>query len=89
MDDTEETLIWDFGFNAMSEDDVKKAEKEALNKKTDQLTDVQRKLIGIKKMLWPLFEHLRQDPLKPYLYWPTRAEKVTDLMNKLQKYMEE
>jgi len=85
----EQTRIHDFGFSLVSEDELKKAEKELLNKKTSELTDTQRKLIGLKQMIWPLLERLRQDPLKTYILWPNRAEKVSEFMKRIEDYISE
>lgn len=89
MSDDEKLEIFDYGFSLMSEEEVKKAEKDLIDEQKDQLTETQRKLLGLKAMIWPLFERLRQDPLKPYLFWPTRAEKISDLMNRAIKFIEE
>jgi glutamyl-tRNA reductase len=82
-----ETQIWDFGFSLVSEDELKRAEKDIINKKTNQLTDTQRKLIGLKKMIWPLLEHLKQDPMKNYIFWPRRTEKIDEFMKKIEEYV--
>ncbi len=86
---SEDTEIYDFGFSLQSEDDVKRAEKDALNAKTNELTETQRKLIGIKNMIWPLLEGLKKDPLKHYLLWPNRTEKVNEFMKRLENYIQE
>ena len=89
MSEETETQIWDFGFSLVSEDELKRAEKDIINKKTNQLTDTQRKLIGLKEMIWPLLEHLKQDPLKSYIFWPNRTEKIAEFMKKVEEYIEE
>jgi len=89
LSDDEKLEIFDYGFSLMSEEEVKKAEKELIDEQKGQLTETQRKLLGLKAMIWPLFEHLRQDPQKPYLFWPTRAEKISELMNRAVKFIEE
>ena len=43
----------------------------------------------IKTIIFPFLEHLKSDPLKPYLEWKNRAEKVTELMTKLEPFFEE
>lgn len=87
MSEETETQIWDFGFSLVSEDELKRAEKDIINKKTNQLTDTQRKLIGLKKMIWPLLEHLKQDPMKNYIFWPRRTEKIDEFMKKIEEYV--
>lgn len=88
-EELEETKIYDFGFSLVSEDELKKAEKDLINRKTNQLTDTQRKLIGLKQMVWPLLEHLKQDPTKNYIFWPRRGEKVDEFMRKIEEYINE
>lgn len=85
----EEDKVYDFGFSLVSEDELKKAEKELLNQKTNELTDVQRKLEGLKMMIWPLLEGLKKDPLKNYIFWPNRTDKVNEFMSKVEKYIQE
>ena len=85
MDDTE---IIDYGFSLMTEEEVKKAETELLEKKTSGLSDVQKKLLGIKKIIWPFLEHLKSDSEKLYVFWPQRANKVEELQRKIENYLE-
>ena len=86
---SEETEIYDFGFSIQSEDDVKKMEKEALNLKTNELTETQRKLIGLKNMIWPLLQGLKKDPFKAYIWWPNRTEKVNDFQKRIEDFIQE
>lgn len=86
-EDLERTQIYDFGFSLVSEDELKKAEKDIINRRTNQLTDTQRKLIGLKEMIWPLLEHLKQDPMKNYIFWPRRTEKIDEFMKKIEEYV--
>jgi hypothetical protein len=81
--------IFDFGFSMASEDEVKKAEKDSLNKRTTELVDTQRKLEGLKNMIWPFLEGLKKDPLKSYIHWPNRSEKVDEFMRKIEAYISE
>ncbi len=80
--------IFDYGFSLMTEEEVKKAENELLEQKNNELTDVQKKLLGFKKIIWPFLEHLKTDGDKLYVFWPQRASKVTELQRKIQNYLE-
>ena len=39
-------------------------------------------------MIWPLLEHLKQDPMKNYIFWPRRTEKIDEFMKKIEEYLE-
>jgi hypothetical protein len=82
----------DFGFSAVSEDELKEIERtlqENLEKTASQLGAVseqyQTKLEALYKLIMPLLMNLKKNPEKEYIYWPNRAEKVTEFINKVEK----
>jgi hypothetical protein len=86
LDDTE---IHDFGFNFVTEDELKRPEKDALERRTIELTKAQRKIEGLKKIIWPFLESLKKDPLKSTIVWPNRAEKVAEIQKQIENFIEE
>jgi hypothetical protein len=81
--------IIDYGFSLMTEDEVKRAEKELIDQKNSELTNFQEKVIGLKKMIWPFFEHLKTDSDKLYVFWPNRAQKIEELQRRIEAFLEE
>lgn len=72
-DKTEEEF--DFGFTTVSESDFK--EKE---------TVIQNKVDKMYKMILPLLKNLKKDSDKnEYIYWPNRAIKIDEFINKLEQ----
>lgn len=85
----DETEIFDYGFSTHSEEELKSREKKLLSEKDEKITEAKRRIMTIKTIIFPFLEHLKSDPLKPYLEWKNRAEKVTELMTKLEPFFEE
>jgi len=82
----------DFGFSAVSEDELKAIEKKLqsdLNQTSSQLEDVSRtyeqKLEALYKLIMPLLINLQKNPDKEYVFWPQRAEKVKDFVKKIDE----
>jgi hypothetical protein len=70
---------FDFGFSAVSEDEleiVQAAENE--KKKADLLYSA----------ILPLLSRLKQNPEKDYIYWPNRLPKVQEFEKTLASIME-
>jgi len=70
---------FDFGFSAVSEDEleiVQAAENE--KKKADLLYSA----------ILPLLSRLKQNPEKDYIYWPNRLPKVQEFEKTLATIME-
>jgi hypothetical protein len=84
----EEARIIDFGFTLVHEDEIKKEEKANLEKATQQLTEVQIKLNGLKQMIWPLLENLKKDPTKTVIKWPGRVAVITKFMKDIEDFIE-
>lgn len=85
----------DFGFSAVSEDELKEIERELAQKvreqeKTLTLTsqEYKDKLEALYKLIMPLLINLQKEPEKTHLYWPNRSEKISQLISKIDKVYE-
>jgi hypothetical protein len=85
----------DFGFSAVSEEDLKSLEKQLLqevSKKSEDLLKVeasyQGKLEQLYKTVMPLLENLAKDSDKEYIYWPNRTEKMKSFIVKVNNIVE-
>lgn len=85
----------DFGFSAVSEDELKEIERELAQKVREQektLTLTSReykdKLEALYKLIMPLLINLQKEPEKTHLYWPNRSEKISQLISKIDKVYE-
>ena len=81
--------IHDFGFSFETESDIKRQEKEALSRKESELSEVQRKLIGLRDMFLPFLESLKKDPHKDYIKWPNRGAKIDEFITSINEYIRE
>lgn len=63
--------IWDFGFTAVSEDEL-----EAIQNAESNVASVQERLDKLYNAILPLLKNLKQNPDKDYIYWPDRVSKV-------------
>lgn len=82
----------DFGFSAVSEDELKALEKQLLqevSKKSEDLLKVeasyQGKLEQLYKAIMPLLNNLAKDSDKEYIYWPGRSDKMKAFISKVEK----
>ena len=80
----------DFGFSAVSEDELKALEKrlaEDVKQKSKQLEDIETtykgKLEQLYKAVMPLLHNLAANPEKEYIYWPNRTEKVKGFIDRV------
>lgn len=83
---------FDFGFSAMSEDELKTFEKQLqseLQQTTKAVSQTQSKLEGIRALIMPLLKNLMANPDKEYIYWPNRTEKIEAFIVKLNKYVDD
>ena len=79
---------FDFGFTAVSEDEL-----EAVQKAQSDLTDLnhtaedaQGKLDKLYNQFKPLLNNLQMNPEKDYIYWPNRSgklEEFSDLIDRI------
>lgn len=82
----------DFGFSAVSEEELKALEKKLaadVKAKTQQLEDVETtyrgKLEQLYKTVMPLLNNLQKNPDKEYIYWPNRSEKIKEFIAKVNR----
>jgi len=82
----------DFGFSAVSEEDLKAMERklqEEVTSKQQALIEVEEtykgKLEQLYKMVMPLLVNLAKDDSKEYIYWPNRTEKMNEFISKVKK----
>lgn len=61
----------DFGFTAVSEDEL-----EAIQNAESNATEVQERLDKLYNAVLPLLKNLKQNPDKDYIFWPDRVAKV-------------
>lgn len=88
--------IDDFGFSAVSEDELKELERklhEDLQVTSSQLDTVtksyQEKLEALYKLIMPLLINLQKNPEKEYIFWPNRAEKVKEFVKRIDDLLDD
>lgn len=76
---------FDFGFTTIDEDELKATENDLQG----QLTDVQIKLDGLRKMVMPLLLNLKKDPDKNIIKWDgaDRVKKIDAFIKKMDAYI--
>lgn len=74
---------YDFGFSAVSDDDLQKLKEEETGKKP-----LQDRLDAVYSSIMPLLDNLEKDSDKPNIYWPDRDKKISEFKQKLEKYYE-
>jgi hypothetical protein len=81
---------FDFGFSAVSEDDLKAMERQlqAQVEQKDAALELtaksyEEKLNALYKMVLPLLKNLAKDSDKDYIYWPDRQKKMTEFIKKI------
>lgn len=91
LDDT----INDFGFSAVSEDELKSFERELqqqVQQKEQELSltskEYKDKLEALYKLIMPLLINLQKDDSKEYIYWPDRTKKMTAFIERVNKIVE-
>lgn len=79
--------IWDFGFTAVTEDELEvvreihsKAEANA-----DTADKLQDKIDNLYNTIIPLLNNLKRNPEKDYIHWPNRLQKVEEFEDHLMK----
>lgn len=84
---------FDFGFSAVSEEELKQREEEVVSAKTAEIEQVaktyEEKLNTLYKMIKPLLANLAKDSDKDYIYWPNRQKKVKEFISKVEALMSE
>lgn len=82
---------FDFGFSAVSEEELRALERELqqqVAEKDTQLEEVaktyEQKLNALYKMVMPLLNNLAKDADKDYIYWPGRQKKMLEFIKKVE-----
>ena len=85
----------DFGFSAVSEDELKSMERQLQQQviQTEkQLTltskEYKDRMEALYKLIMPLLLNLQKDPDKEYILWPDRSKKMTAFIDKVNKIVE-
>ena len=70
--------IFDFGFTAVSEEELEVVQKTAASAEeaAATATSYEDKLNKLYNAILPLLSNLKKNPEKDYIYWPNRTEKV-------------
>jgi hypothetical protein len=83
-------MDFDFGFSAVTEDELKHYEKQQINDLSNQHQAValdaktyKDKLDTMYAMILPLIANLSKDPQKEYILWPGRDKKLAEFKKKL------
>ena len=82
---------YDFGFSAVSEEELKSLEKQLQQEVTHKEAALARveetykgKLEQLYKLIMPLLNNLAKDSSKEYIYWPDRTQKMQHFIKKIQ-----
>jgi len=83
---------YDFGFSAVSEDDLKAMERELQQQVADKDTQLEavsrtyeEKLNTLYSMVMPLLKNLaKDDDSKEYIHWPDRQKKMKAFITKVE-----
>lgn len=70
--------IFDFGFTAVSEDELEAVQQAqaAVETVSESSAAVQERLDKLYNAVLPLLNNLKANSEKDYIYWPNRIEKV-------------
>lgn len=86
----------DFGFSAVSEDDLKSMERQLqqqVQQKEQELTltskEYKDKLEALYKLIMPLLLNLAKDSEKEYILWPDRSKKMKSFIEKVNSIVGE
>ena len=73
--------IFDFGFTAVSEEELEVVQKTAASAEeaAATATSYEDKLNKLYNAILPLLSNLKLNPEKDYIYWPDRTAKVEQL----------
>lgn len=78
--------MWDFGFTAMSEQELDVVQK--VTQQAEQATEVvqttQEQLDRLFNAIQPLLQNLKKNPEKDYIYWPNRMDKIEQFEDHIQ-----
>lgn len=77
----------DFGFSAVSEDELKEMERHlqtAVVAQEQTAAQLQAKLEALYKAIMPLLNNLEKNPEKEYIFWPGRNTKIAAFKAKIE-----
>lgn len=75
--------FFDFGFTAVTEDELEVAKTASTASETAKTT--QDRLDALYNAVVPLLNNLKKNPEKEYILWPNRLAKVEQFEDHLQK----
>lgn len=77
--------LFDFGFTAVSEDDLQVVEssKTQVEELQEQVKNLDERAERLYNAILPLLDNLRKNPEKPYILWPDRIDKIDAFESKL------
>jgi hypothetical protein len=75
----------DFGFSAVSEDELVSSEQEIM---LSAEAKYRARLKEMYDMVLPLLNNLQKNPEKEYIKWPNRAEKIEQFKLKLKSLVD-
>jgi hypothetical protein len=80
-------LDFDFGFTAVTEDelDIVKKKQDSVNDAEQLVTTTQDRLDKLYNSIIPLLTNLKKNPEKEYILWPNRLQKVEAFEDHIQK----
>lgn len=85
-------VTFDFGFSAVSEDELKEYERQQIDELAKRSSSVTQEALVYKnrletmyKMILPLLVSLQKDPQKEYILWPNREAKIREFKQKLDQ----
>jgi vacuolar-type H+-ATPase subunit E/Vma4 len=87
-------MNFDFGFSAVTEEELKQYEKQQLQELSAKVESkgveaytYKERLDTMYKMIIPLITNLSKDPQKEYILWPGRDKKLAEFKAKLDALM--
>lgn len=87
MKTTEEILDFDFGFSAVSEDELEVVQiaQQQSGQLISNLQNAEHKANLLYQAIIPLIKNLKANPEKDYIYWPNRTAKLDTFAEKLEQ----
>lgn len=82
--------LFDFGFTAIDENDLKVVEssKTQVEELQQQLELVDKRAVKLYNAIIPLLDNLRKNPEKEYILWPDRVKKIDAFQDKLLEILD-
>ena len=82
----ERSIVFDFGFTAVSENelDAYQESQEQLKQVSGDAQALQSRLDRLFNAIQPLLNNLKKDPQKDYILWPDRLTKIESFEDMLQ-----